>query len=123
MTQIYQECDWFFFWMIYNINPIKTFDFPLNRRGNTLLCNFKLTHFSDFMLLLFVQIRKLRRELEASQEKVSTLTTQLSANVSTSECIEVYRKLLKLLRQLIYTLVVLWKCSDSLCGCSGGVSC
>ncbi|PIO31374.1 hypothetical protein AB205_0051330, partial [Aquarana catesbeiana] len=28
------------------------------------------------------QIRKLRRELESSQEKVATLTTQLSANVS-----------------------------------------
>lgn len=27
------------------------------------------------------QIRKLRRELDASQEKVSALTTQLSANV------------------------------------------
>ena len=31
---------------------------------------------------LYVQIRKLRRELDASQEKVSALTTQLSANVS-----------------------------------------
>lgn len=30
------------------------------------------------------QIRKLRRELDASQEKVSALTTQLSANVRTS---------------------------------------
>lgn len=29
-----------------------------------------------------LQIRKLRRELDASQEKVSALTTQLSANVS-----------------------------------------
>lgn len=28
------------------------------------------------------QIRKLRRELESSQEKVATLTSQLSANVS-----------------------------------------
>lgn len=31
------------------------------------------------------QIRKLRRELDASQEKVSALTTQLSANVSQRE--------------------------------------
>lgn len=30
------------------------------------------------------QIRKLRRELDASQEKVSALTTQLTANVSTN---------------------------------------
>ncbi len=28
------------------------------------------------------QIRKLRRELDASQEKVATLTSQLAANVS-----------------------------------------
>ena len=36
------------------------------------------------MILFFCsQIRKLRRELDASQEKVSALTTQMSANVST----------------------------------------
>lgn len=35
-------------------------------------------------LLLRRQIRKLRRELDASQEKVSALTTQLSANVRTN---------------------------------------
>lgn len=34
--------------------------------------------------LLTPQIRKLRRELDASQEKVSALTTQLTANVSTA---------------------------------------
>lgn len=37
----------------------------------------------DVMLFLRLQIRKLRRELDASQEKVSALTTQLSANVRT----------------------------------------
>lgn len=36
----------------------------------------------DVVPLLRLQIRKLRRELDASQEKVSALTTQLSANVS-----------------------------------------
>lgn len=36
----------------------------------------------DVVLLSRPQIRKLRRELDASQEKVSALTTQLSANVS-----------------------------------------
>lgn len=35
--------------------------------------------------LLCPQIRKLRRELDASQEKVSALTTQLSANVRTNK--------------------------------------
>lgn len=36
-----------------------------------------------FLRVLFCfKIRKLRRELDASQEKVSALTTQLSANVS-----------------------------------------
>uniref|UniRef100_A0A672QT34 Neuron navigator 2 n=1 Tax=Sinocyclocheilus grahami TaxID=75366 RepID=A0A672QT34_SINGR len=34
-----------------------------------------------FSSAFFLQIRKLRRELDASQEKVSALTTQLSANV------------------------------------------
>lgn len=34
-----------------------------------------------FFFLVNPQIRKLRRELDASQEKVSALTTQLSANV------------------------------------------
>lgn len=33
-------------------------------------------------LLFLQQIRKLRRELDASQEKVATLTSQLAANVS-----------------------------------------
>jgi hypothetical protein len=52
------------------------------------------TIISDFSLLsletdskagtcaCYLQIRKLRRELDASQEKVSALTTQLTANVS-----------------------------------------
>ncbi len=33
-------------------------------------------------LLFLQQIRKLRRELDSSQEKVATLTSQLAANVS-----------------------------------------
>lgn len=36
---------------------------------------------SDVVLSYISQIRKLRRELDASQEKVSALTTQMSANV------------------------------------------
>lgn len=48
--------------------------------------NLCVTH---IFMLLFVQIRKLRRELEASQEKVSTLTTQLSANVRTHTALHV----------------------------------
>jgi len=31
---------------------------------------------------VFAQVRKLRRELEAAQEKIGTLTAQLSTNVS-----------------------------------------
>lgn len=38
-----------------------------------------------YAFVLILQIRKLRRELDASQEKVSALTTQLSANVSKQE--------------------------------------
>lgn len=33
------------------------------------------------------EIRKLRRELTEAQEKVQTLTSQLSTNVSTSACL------------------------------------
>ena len=38
---------------------------------------------SFFVLFSSQQIRKLRRELESSQEKVANLTNQLSANVCT----------------------------------------
>ncbi len=45
------------------------------------LCFF-LPLFNPFLFcIFFFQIRKLRRELDASQDKVSALTTQLSANV------------------------------------------
>lgn len=40
-------------------------------------------------LLPSQQIRKLRRELESSQEKVATLTSQLSANVSEIQAVTV----------------------------------
>lgn len=40
--------------------------------------------FFELALYFRPQIRKLRRELDASQEKVSALTTQLSANVRTN---------------------------------------
>lgn len=46
-------------------------------KADTSFCHHKLV-----FLLLSQQIRKLRRELESSQEKVATLTSQLSANVS-----------------------------------------
>lgn len=44
------------------------------------------------VFVLTLQIRKLRRELDASQEKVSALTTQLSANVSEQEHHHTHRK-------------------------------
>lgn len=43
------------------------------------------------------QIRKLRRELESSQEKVSSLTTQLSANVCIFFCFLLLRRVSELL--------------------------
>lgn len=51
--------------------------------------------FFFFFIFSLVKIRKLRRELESAQEKVVTLTTQLSTNVSP-------RMLLSLHVSLIY---------------------
>lgn len=39
-------------------------------------------YFSSLIFFFLIKIRKLRRELESAQEKVVTLTTQLSTNVS-----------------------------------------
>lgn len=51
--------------------------------SNFSLSNLPLPSVACLSLFLSQQIRKLRRELESSQEKVATLTSQLSANVST----------------------------------------
>lgn len=51
--------------------------------------------FFFFHFFFLIKIRKLRRELESAQEKVVTLTTQLSTNVSP-------RMLLSLHVSLIY---------------------
>lgn len=52
-------------------------------------------YFSSLIFFFLIKIRKLRRELESAQEKVVTLTTQLSTNVSP-------RMLLSLHVSLIY---------------------
>lgn len=44
-----------------------------------------MAHIHVCSLIQKQQIRKLRRELDASQEKVATLTSQLAANVSLSQ--------------------------------------
>lgn len=54
-----------------------------------------LIFFFFFIFFFLIKIRKLRRELESAQEKVVTLTTQLSTNVSP-------RMLLSLHVSLIY---------------------
>lgn len=54
--------------------------------------------FFFFSFFFLIKIRKLRRELESAQEKVVTLTTQLSTNVSP-------RMLLSLHVSLIYVNV------------------
>lgn len=65
-----------------------------NRKIGMLCCIFNQSCFFRRDVIVMVicyffpppkqQIRKLRRELDASQEKVATLTSQLSANVSAS---------------------------------------
>lgn len=65
------------------------------------ICAFFFLFSTCFYSAFFsLQIRKLRRELDASQEKVSALTTQLSANVGGHRYI--------LLRWLFILLLYLW---------------
>ena len=55
------------------------------RDGRIVCINFPAVIFISVLINFpssFLQIRKLRRELESAQEKVATLTTQLSTNVS-----------------------------------------
>lgn len=60
-----------------HLDPLCAPPFPL-----LFICAFFFLFSTCFYSAFFsLQIRKLRRELDASQEKVSALTTQLSANV------------------------------------------
>ncbi len=59
-----------------HLDPLCVPPFPL-----LFICAFFFLFSTHFSSAFFLQIRKLRRELDTSQEKVSALTTQLSANV------------------------------------------
>lgn len=53
-----------------------------------------------FSFFFLIKIRKLRRELESAQEKVVTLTTQLSTNVSPRMLLSLHVNLFTVSRDL-----------------------
>nr|XP_046166550.1 neuron navigator 1-like isoform X2 [Oncorhynchus gorbuscha] len=59
------------------------------------------------------QIRKLRRELENSQEKVANLTTQLSANLGQANLVAAFEQSLQLMTSRLQTLSVSQEQKDS----------
>ncbi|XP_028302976.1 neuron navigator 1 isoform X9 [Gouania willdenowi] len=72
----------------------------------SLASNASSTHSSNEERIQGEQIRKLRRELESSQEKVANLTTQLSANLGQANLVAAFEQSLALMTARLQTLSV-----------------